>query len=83
MKRYKYLIFDADHTLIDFEAEKKRLTKELESCERQLAGVEAKLNNESFLSKAPEQVVQNQRDLAAKHQEKIAMLRESLAKLSK
>ena len=69
--------------LIDFEAEKKRLTKELESCEKQLAGVEAKLNNESFLSKAPEQVVQNQRDLAAKHQEKIAMLRESLAKLSK
>lgn len=46
--------------LVDLEAEKARLTKELENTQKQLAGVQAKLHNEQFTSKAPAHIVQNQ-----------------------
>ncbi|WP_069811418.1 valine--tRNA ligase [Streptomyces sp. TP-A0874] len=42
---------------IDVEAERKRLTKDLAAAEKELAQTTAKLGNESFLAKAPEQVV--------------------------
>ena len=43
----------------------------------------AKLGNEGFVSKAPEAVVQNQRDAAAKLREKLAMLEQSIQSLQK
>ena len=64
------------------EAEKARLTKELENTQKQLAGVQAKLHNEQFTSKAPAHIVQNQRDAAAKLEEKIQMLEQSLAEMA-
>ena len=67
--------------LVDFEAEKARLEKELEKTQKDLDFVNGKLNNEKFVSKAPADVVQAQRDAAAKYSEKIEMLRESIAKL--
>lgn len=68
--------------LVDLEAEKARLTKELENTQKQLAGVQAKLHNEQFTSKAPAHIVQNQRDAAAKLEEKIQMLEQSLAEMA-
>ena len=68
--------------LVDLEAEKTRLHKELENTQKQLAGVQAKLNNEQFVSKAPAHIVQNQRDTAAKLEEKIQMLEQSLAEMN-
>ncbi len=68
--------------LVDLEAEKTRLHKELENTQKQLAGVQAKLNNEQFVSKAPAPIVQNQRDTAAKLEEKIQMLEQSLAEMN-
>lgn len=68
--------------LVDLEAEKTRLHKELENTQKQLAGVQAKLNNEQFVSKAPAPIVQNQRDTAAKLKEKIQMLEQSLAEMN-
>uniref|UniRef100_UPI003FED6354 valine--tRNA ligase n=1 Tax=Candidatus Fimivicinus sp. TaxID=3056640 RepID=UPI003FED6354 len=68
--------------LVDLEAEKTRLQKELENTKKQLAGVQAKLNNEQFVSKAPAHIVQNQRDTAAKLEEKIQMLEQSLAEMN-
>lgn len=65
-----------------FGAEKARLTKELENTQKQLAGVQAKLHNEQFTSKAPAHIVQNQRDAAAKLEEKIQMLEQSLAEMA-
>ena len=59
-----------------------RLTKELENTQKQLAGVQAKLHNEQFTSKAPAHIVQNQRDAAAKLEEKIQMLEQSLAEMA-
>ena len=43
--------------VIDFEKEIKRLEKELEKNTKELLGVQKRLNNESFLDKAPEEVI--------------------------
>ncbi len=67
--------------LVDFEAERARLNKELESSEKQLASVNAQLANENFLAKAPPAVVSAQKEAAEKLKEKIAMLRESIANI--
>ncbi|MGN0467754.1 MAG: valine--tRNA ligase [Acutalibacteraceae bacterium] len=67
--------------LVDFEAERKRLNKEKEAAEKKLAQINGKLSNPGFLSKAPEAVVNGQKAEAAKLNEKIKMIEESLASL--
>ncbi len=67
--------------LVDFEAEKSRLKKELDAVQKDLDFVNNKLSNENFVAKAPANVVAAQREAAAKYAEKIAMLKESIAKL--
>ena len=67
--------------LVDFEAEKARLGKELEKVRKDLEFVNSKLSNENFVSKAPAKVVEAQKEAAAKYAEKISMLEESIAKL--
>ena len=69
--------------LVDFEAEAKRLQKELAAAEEKLAFINTKLDNPGFVNKAPEKVVQQNRDEAAKLTEKIANLRSSLENLGK
>ena len=69
--------------LVDFEAEAKRLQKELAAAEEKLAFINKKLDNPGFVNKAPEKVVQQNRDEAAKLKEKIANLRSSLENLGK
>ena len=69
--------------LVDFEAEAKRLQKELAVAEEKLAFINKKLDNPGFVNKAPEKVVQQNRDEAAKLTEKIANLRSSLENLGK
>ena len=69
--------------LVDFEAEAKRLQKELAAAEEKLAFINKKLDNSGFVNKAPEKVVQQNRDEAAKLTEKIANLRSSLENLGK
>ncbi|MBR2876618.1 MAG: valine--tRNA ligase [Clostridia bacterium] len=67
--------------LVDFEAEKARLKKELDAVKKDLEFVENKLNNPGFMAKAPEKVVAAQRESQEKYKAKIAMLTESLNKL--
>ncbi len=74
-------IFIPLNELVDFEAERARLEKELEAARKDLQFVENKLNNPGFMAKAPEAVVAQQREAQAKHLAKIAMLEESLKKL--
>lgn len=69
--------------LIDFAAEKARLEKEYANAEKELAQVMGKLNNESFVSKAPAHIVEKQRQQAEKLNEKITMIKDSIAKLPK
>lgn len=69
--------------LVDFEAERKRLEKELASAEDKLAFINKKLSNLGFVSKAPENVVQQNRDDASKLEEKIATLKKSIEEIAK
>ncbi|MBQ9963651.1 MAG: class I tRNA ligase family protein, partial [Clostridia bacterium] len=67
--------------LVDLQAEKARLTKEKDTAQKQLDGVLARLANPSFTDKAPEAVVNTAREQAARLQEKIALLEQSMAQL--
>jgi valyl-tRNA synthetase len=48
--------------VIDLSAEKQRLEKELERIAKEIAKIDAKLGNKQFLDKAPQEVVEEQRD---------------------
>ena len=67
--------------LVDFEAEKKRLEKELAQAEDKLAFINKKLSNPGFVNKAPEKVVQQNRDEAAKLEEKIESIKKSIEEI--
>ncbi len=67
--------------LVDFTAELERLSKELDAANKDKAFYENKLNNPGFVAKAPEAVVNQQRELLAKTLDKIALLEESIAKI--
>ncbi|MFG6137912.1 valine--tRNA ligase [Halomonas sp. B23F22_10] len=51
--------------LIDKDAELARLAKEIEKQDKLIGGIEKKLGNDSFVAKAPEAVVQKERDKLA------------------
>ena len=63
--------------LVDIQAELDRINKEIEKAKSGLRIVEGKLNNEKFVSKAPEAVVNAEKEKAAKYAELIAKLEES------
>ena len=69
--------------LVDVKAELQRIAKEKEKAQGHLKGIEAKLSNEAFTSKAPAHIVQNQRDQAEKLRSLIAQLDASAAALNK
>ncbi len=69
--------------LVDIQQELERIAKEKAKAEGHLKGIEAKLNNEAFTSKAPAHIVQNQRDQAEKLRSLIAQLEQSAAALGK
>ena len=69
--------------LVDVAKEIARITKELEAAKKFLGSLEAKLSNEKFVSRAPEAVVNAEREKAAKHRDLIAQLEQSLAAMQK
>ena len=69
--------------LVDLEKEKARILKELANAEKQLEGQIAKLANEKFISRAPENVVNMERDKKAKLEALIENLKLSLEHLGK
>ncbi len=68
--------------LVDLDAEKERLTKELEKAQKDLAFFEKKLNNPGFVNNAPAAVVEKDRASAEKIKDKINLLEESLKNLA-
>ena len=64
--------------LVDLAAEKARMEKELGKKKGELAGLENKLANPGFVSKAPANVVQAERERAEKLVALIAKLEEQL-----
>ncbi|HBN38503.1 MAG TPA: valine--tRNA ligase [Ruminococcaceae bacterium] len=69
--------------LVDFEAEKKRLEKELAQAQDKLDFINKKLSNPGFVNKAPEKVVNQNKADAAKLEEKIANIKNSIETLGK
>jgi len=69
--------------LVDVAKEIARITKELEGAKKFLSSLEAKLSNEKFVSRAPEAVVNAEREKAAKHRDLIAQLEQSLEAMQK
>jgi len=74
-------IFMPLRELIDIDFERKRLNAALEKARKEIEITEKKLANTEFVSKAPERVVQVERDKIAKANALIANLEESLKNL--
>ena len=69
--------------LVDVAKEIARITKELEGAKKFLNSLMGKLSNEKFVSRAPEAVVNAEREKAAKHRDLIAQLEQSLEAMQK
>ncbi len=67
--------------MVDLGAERERLEKELEEVELEQQRAEKQLANESFVSRAPEHVVQVQRDRLQRAREQQATIRQRLEAL--
>ena len=68
--------------LINVEAEVARLNKELDKATKEIARLEGKLNNEKFVSNAPDDVVEKEKAKLSEAQAQQAKLKEQLAKIS-
>ena len=69
--------------LVDVAKELERVSKELEKARKNLSSLEGKLSNDKFVSRAPEAVVNAEREKAAKARDLIAQLEQSEAALKK
>ena len=63
--------------LVDVAKELERIQKELEKARKNLAAIQGKLNNENFTARAPEAVVNAEREKAAKAEALILQLEQS------
>jgi len=68
--------------VIDIEAEKARLGKEAAKLESDIAAIDKKLGNEQFVSRAPEEVIEEQRTRRAEAADRRERILEALARLS-
>lgn len=66
---------------VDTDKERKRLEKELEEKESLLQKSQAKLNNKNFVDRAPDAVVNREREFVSEHTAAIEKLKESIANL--
>ena len=69
--------------VIDFDKEVKRLEKELGKNTKELLIVQKRLNNDSFLEKAPEEVIQKVKSQHTELEEKNNKLKENLDRILK
>ena len=67
--------------LIDLDVERDRIQKEIARLEDQLSALEKKLGNEQFISRAPKEVVDKERNKQTDFTEKLKKLKENLALL--
>jgi valyl-tRNA synthetase len=69
-------------SMVDLEAEQKRLQTEIEKSQTEIATIEARLKDKAFLSKAPAAVVDRERDKLTTRKDKLERLKQGLDKLS-
>ncbi len=68
--------------VVDFEAERARLNKELDTLNKNLDGYARKLGNQEFVAKAPEKVVAEEKRRQAEAMENKAKVEEALARIA-
>jgi valyl-tRNA synthetase len=67
--------------LVDMEKEKERLLKEKDRLAKELARSNGMLNNEKFVSKAPQEKIQEEKDKLAKYEQMMEQVKERLAQM--
>ena len=67
--------------LIDVDAERTRLKRELEKAQREIDNLERKLSQSSFVERAPKEVVEENRRRLTDYQDQAAKLAEGLKRL--
>lgn len=67
--------------VIDLDAERARLTKEMQKAESDIARVDAKLNNEKFVANAPEEIVDEEKEKRAEAEGRKEKIAEALERL--
>jgi valyl-tRNA synthetase len=67
---------------VDVDAEKQRLEQEKESLQTRITGVEARLSDRAFLSRAPQPVVDKERGKLKDSETRLQKIEKRLAELS-
>ncbi len=67
--------------LVDVQKEKERLTKERERLVKEVERVDKKLSNQGFVAKAPEKVIQEEKDKKTKYSDMLSEVEKQLARL--
>ena len=67
--------------LIDRDKELARLNKELAACQKDIDIISGKLNNERFMAKAPEKIVEQEKEKLVRAKERMDNINESLKAL--
>ncbi len=67
--------------VIDLDAERARLAKEMAKCDADIARVDAKLNNPNFVARAPEEVVEEEKEKREEALTRKAKIAEALQRL--
>jgi valyl-tRNA synthetase len=70
-------------TMADLDAERRRLEKDKEALEGRIAGLKSRLGNESFLTKAPAEVVKKEQMKLRDSESRLEKIDERLAQLSR
>lgn len=65
--------------VIDLNDQIKRLEKELEKSQKDLNGVQSRMNNQNFMANAPEAVVQEMKDKLVEYSEKVKSVMNAIA----
>jgi valyl-tRNA synthetase len=65
-------------SMVDLEAERKRLQKEIEQSEADTARLEARLKDKAFLTKAPAAVVEKEQTKLDERKDKLERLKQQL-----
>jgi valyl-tRNA synthetase len=67
--------------MIDFDKERIRLDKELEKIAKDMGGIDGRLNNPAFVAKAPQEVLDESRELKVELEARKAKVAEALKRL--